>query len=155
MGYRESCKELFMELKILTPSSLYIFALLLFIGNNRDYFVSSSVYHKINTRQRHDLHLPQVSMPCIIREFFIQASKCLTVFPRQLRTSPVSLKSFKLLYTLTANTIILQFRMILQQRGIFNPFCVYLSCILTLYNYVYLIFLYLFNIHCSSISLTY
>jgi hypothetical protein len=82
MGYRESCKELFMELKILTPSSLYIFALLLFVDNNRDYFVSSNVYHKINTRQRHDLHLSQVSVPCIIREFFIQAFKSCNSLPK-------------------------------------------------------------------------
>jgi len=35
-GYRESCRELFKELKILTPSSQYIFYLLLFVVNNRD-----------------------------------------------------------------------------------------------------------------------
>ena len=51
-GYRESCRELFKELKILTLSSQYIFSLLLFIVNNRDYFVSNSVYHDINTRQK-------------------------------------------------------------------------------------------------------
>jgi len=42
-GYGESCRELFKKLKILTLSSQYIFSLLLFIVNNRDYFVSSSV----------------------------------------------------------------------------------------------------------------
>jgi hypothetical protein len=39
-GYRESCKEFFKELKILTLSSQYIFALLLLVVNNRNYFVS-------------------------------------------------------------------------------------------------------------------
>jgi len=48
-GYRESCRELFKELKILSLSSQYIFSLLLFIVNNRDYFVSNSVYHNNNT----------------------------------------------------------------------------------------------------------
>jgi len=43
-GYRESCRELFKQLKILTLSSQYIFSLLLFVVNNRDYFVSDSVY---------------------------------------------------------------------------------------------------------------
>jgi len=37
-GYRESCRALFTELKILTLSSQHIFSLLLFIVNNRDYF---------------------------------------------------------------------------------------------------------------------
>jgi hypothetical protein len=64
MGYgdRESCRELFKALKIVTLSSQYVFSLLLFIVNNRDYFVSYSVNHNINTRQRHDLHLPQLSL---------------------------------------------------------------------------------------------
>jgi len=35
-GYRESCRELFKELEILTFSSQYIFSLLLFVVNNRD-----------------------------------------------------------------------------------------------------------------------
>jgi hypothetical protein len=61
-GYRESCRELFKELKILTLSSQYIFSLLLFVVNNRGYSVSNSVYHYINNWQRHDLHWPQVSM---------------------------------------------------------------------------------------------
>ena len=55
-GYRESCRELFKELKILTLSSQYIFSLLLFIFNNTNYFVSNSLYHTIN------LHLRQVCL---------------------------------------------------------------------------------------------
>jgi hypothetical protein len=51
-GYREACRELFKELKISPLSSQYIFSLLLFVVNNRDYFVSNSVYHNINTRRR-------------------------------------------------------------------------------------------------------
>jgi hypothetical protein len=36
-GYREICRELFKELKILPLSSQYIFSLLLFIVNSRGY----------------------------------------------------------------------------------------------------------------------
>jgi hypothetical protein len=61
-GYKETCRELFKELKILTLSAQYIFSLLLFVVNKRDYFVSNSVYHNINTRQKNYLHLPQVSL---------------------------------------------------------------------------------------------
>ena len=42
-GYRESCRELFKTLKILTLSSQYIFSLLLFVDNNKDYFDSNSI----------------------------------------------------------------------------------------------------------------
>jgi len=51
-GYRESCRELLKELKILTFSSQYTFSLLRFIVYNRDYFVSNIVYHNINMRQK-------------------------------------------------------------------------------------------------------
>ena len=43
-GYRESCREIFDELKILTRSSQLTFPLLLFVVNNRDYFLSNIVY---------------------------------------------------------------------------------------------------------------
>ena len=61
-GYRDSCRELFKELKILTLSSQYILSLLLFVVQNRGYFTSNSSFHNINTRQKNDLHLPQVSL---------------------------------------------------------------------------------------------
>jgi hypothetical protein len=38
--YRESCRELFKELKILPLSSQYISSLVLFVVKNVDYFVS-------------------------------------------------------------------------------------------------------------------
>jgi hypothetical protein len=72
--------------------------LLLFIVNNRDYVASNSVCHNIDTRWKNDLHLSlRYLWPCIRREFIIQALGFLTVFPRQLRTSPASLNSLKLL----------------------------------------------------------
>jgi hypothetical protein len=37
---------------------MYIFALLRFVSQNRDHFVTNSEIHNINTRQRHDLYLP-------------------------------------------------------------------------------------------------
>jgi hypothetical protein len=41
--YKESYGELFKALKILTLSSQYIFSMLLFVVNDRDYFDSNSV----------------------------------------------------------------------------------------------------------------
>jgi hypothetical protein len=61
-GYRESCMQSFKELKVLTLSSQYIFCLLFFVAHNKDYFVSNSVYHNINTRRKKYLHFPQVSL---------------------------------------------------------------------------------------------
>ena len=46
------------DLGILPLPSMYIFALLRFVSQNRDLFVTNSEIHNINTRQHHDLHLP-------------------------------------------------------------------------------------------------
>jgi len=71
IGYRESCRESFKEWKILTLSSQYIFPLLLFVVHNRGYFASNSIYHDINTRQKNDLHLPQVSLTMYQKGVFL------------------------------------------------------------------------------------
>jgi hypothetical protein len=81
-GYRESCTELFKELKILTLSSPYIFSLLLFAVNKRDYFVSNSAYHNINTRRKNDLLLPQLSLAMYQKGVYYSGINFLTVFPR-------------------------------------------------------------------------
>jgi len=59
-GYRESCRKLFVELKILSLATQYIFSLLLFVVNI-NYFIPSSLYRDSNTRHRNDLHLPQAT----------------------------------------------------------------------------------------------
>jgi len=51
-GHRESCKKLFVELKILPLASQYIFSLLLFVVNNRNYFTPNSAFYDSNTRER-------------------------------------------------------------------------------------------------------
>ena len=55
---RESCREHFKKLKILPLQSQYILSLLLFVINNRDYFMVNSEIHNINTRTKSNLHQP-------------------------------------------------------------------------------------------------
>jgi hypothetical protein len=76
-GYRNSFRELFKELKILTRSSQHILSLLLFVVNNRNYFVSNSVYHIINTTQKIIYTCLRYLWPRIRREFIVQALKFL------------------------------------------------------------------------------
>jgi hypothetical protein len=103
-GYRESCRELFKELKILTLSSQYIFSLLLFIVNNRDYFVSSSVYHNINTRQKNYLYLPQVFLVMYQKGVYYSGNKIFNGLPKAIKnisTKPKKLKTALKHYLLT------------------------------------------------------
>ena len=52
---RDSCRQLFKNLKILPLKSQYIFSLLLFVAENRDLYESNSEIHNINTRFSSDL----------------------------------------------------------------------------------------------------
>ena len=71
--------------------------LLLFLINNRGCFVSNNEYHNINTREKNDLHLPQVSRTIYQKGVHYSALRFLTVFPGQLKTFPTNLKSLKFL----------------------------------------------------------
>jgi len=53
---RDSCTNLFMELKILPLPSQYIFSLLLFVIKNRNQYTVNSKIHQINTRQHPNFH---------------------------------------------------------------------------------------------------
>lgn len=47
---RDSCHQLFKNLKILPPKSQYIFSLSLLVAKNRDLYESNSEIHDINIR---------------------------------------------------------------------------------------------------------
>jgi hypothetical protein len=53
---RDSCLQLFRNLKILQFKSQHIFSLILFISENRDLYELNSKIHNISTRFSSDLH---------------------------------------------------------------------------------------------------
>jgi hypothetical protein len=95
-GYRESCSKLFKELKILLLSSQYTFPLLLFIVNNRDYFVENSVYRNIYTRQRNNLHLPQVTLAMYQKEVYYSGIEIFNGLPMAIKDISSKSKKFKI-----------------------------------------------------------
>ena len=60
---RDSCHQLFKNLKILPLKSQYIFSLLLFVAKNRDLYESNSEIHNIDTRFSSDLDIPTANLP--------------------------------------------------------------------------------------------
>jgi len=79
-GYGESCRGMFVELKILPLASQYIFSLLLFVVKNSNYFTSNSVICDSNTRHRNDLHLPQATLTVYQTGVYCSGVKFLIVF---------------------------------------------------------------------------
>jgi hypothetical protein len=96
-GYRESCRGLFKELKILTLASQYIFSLLLFFVHNRGYFAPNTVYHNFNTRHKNDLHLPHVFLIIHVYErgVFYSGIKIFYAVPTTIKDIYGNSKKFK------------------------------------------------------------
>jgi hypothetical protein len=61
---RNSCRNLFMSLEILSLPYEYIFALINFVVNNQEHFQTNSAIHSVNTRHRHQLHRPASNFSC-------------------------------------------------------------------------------------------
>ena len=97
-GYRESCRKLFVELKILPLTSQYIFSLLLFVVNNRNYFIPNSVYHDSNTGHRNDLHLPQATLAMYQKGVYYSGIKDFNGLPRALKDISSKPSKFRIVW---------------------------------------------------------
>jgi len=95
IGYRESCRGLFKDFKILPFVSQCILSLLLFVVHNRCYFDPNSVYHNFNTRQKNDLHLPHVSLTIYQRRVFYSGIKDFNALPSPIKDISGNPKKFK------------------------------------------------------------
>jgi hypothetical protein len=59
---RDSCREMFSKLGILTQYSQYILSTLMFLVKHKDLFMANTKIHEINTRQKSDFHVPLLSL---------------------------------------------------------------------------------------------
>ena len=59
---RDTCRELFPQMQIMTFYSLYIYSLILFVINNGDLFQTNSVLHEYDTRIKDNLHFSELQM---------------------------------------------------------------------------------------------
>jgi len=55
---RDSCREFFKLLKILTLNAQYIYSLIRFVVNNRNLILDNAELYSTKTRNSHNLHLP-------------------------------------------------------------------------------------------------
>jgi len=58
LDYRESCRDSFKKEKILTLSSVYIYACLQYVHQNMDRYTRNSAHHTYPTRSAEDLQVP-------------------------------------------------------------------------------------------------
>jgi hypothetical protein len=74
---RTSCRNLFMRSEVLPRPCEYIFTLMKFVVNNKDYLQTNSVIHSVNTRNMD--HLQQIKC-----QIFIFSKKCILYWHKNL-----------------------------------------------------------------------
>jgi len=92
---RDSCRDFFKQLQMLTLPSQYIYSLLVFVVKNRDLFLLNSQIHNLNTRHKHDLHLPSTNLTLVQRGVLYSGSKCYNCLPLHIKNLSGDLRSFK------------------------------------------------------------
>jgi len=94
-GNRESCRNLFKELKILPQMSQYILSLPTFVSNNREQYFANSEIHNINTRHTSNLHLPRAHLSIYQKGIYYPGIKIFNSLPRDIKTYVDNSRSFK------------------------------------------------------------
>jgi hypothetical protein len=92
---RDSCHQLFKNLKILPLKSQYIFSLLLFVAENRDLYESDSEIHNINTRFSSDLHTPTSNLTTFQKGPFYFEIKVFNHFPTSIKKTSHDINQFR------------------------------------------------------------
>jgi hypothetical protein len=62
MRPRDSCREIFKRIKIMTLYSQYIYAMLLIVTNNKNLFENNSELYYYETRSPKHLHMPSMNL---------------------------------------------------------------------------------------------
>jgi hypothetical protein len=62
---RTSCNSLLKQKEILPVPCQYTLSLMNISINNQEFFETNSSIHKINTRNKHHLHRPNVNLSCV------------------------------------------------------------------------------------------
>jgi hypothetical protein len=72
---RDSCRNLFKDLQILTQPSQYIYSLMVFVINNKSSFLLNREVHNFNTHSGYNLHLPPVNLTVVQKGVFYSGCK--------------------------------------------------------------------------------
>jgi len=94
-GNRESCRNLFKELKILPLMSQYILSLLKFVLNIREQYIENSEIHNINTRHTSNLHLPTAHLNIYQKGVYYSGIKIFISLPWDIKTYIDNPRTFK------------------------------------------------------------
>jgi hypothetical protein len=93
---RESCRETFKNMEIMTLYPQFIFSLILFAVKNKHLFTSNNEIHTYKTRNYLNFHLPTVNLAKFYKGPYISGTKAFTHLPRHTKILVNDMKCFKL-----------------------------------------------------------
>jgi hypothetical protein len=94
-GKRDSCRQLYKQLQILTLPAQYIFSLLMFVSKYRNFFPSNSDIHDQNTRYHHNLHLKTTNLTLVQKGVLHSGTKIYNHLPLHIKHLSKDPKHFK------------------------------------------------------------
>ena len=105
-----SCRNLFKKLEILPLTSQYMLSLLMFVVQNKNFFIINNANHNIDTRQRNNLYLPQANLTIYQKGAYYSGIKIFNNLPLEIKIVADDQKKFKcalkkFLYTYTFYTM--------------------------------------------------
>jgi hypothetical protein len=92
---RNSCRELFKTLEIITLYSQYIHSILLFTVKNKYLFDSNNEIHQYRTRHNKDLHLPMVNLSRFKKGAYVSGIKAFNHLPQYIKALVNDVECFK------------------------------------------------------------
>jgi len=94
-GNRVSCRHLFKKLEILPLTSQYVLSLLMFVVQNKSFFLTNNEKHNIDTRQRNNLYLPQANLTIYQEGAYYSGIKIFNNLPLEIKIVADNQKKFK------------------------------------------------------------
>jgi IS1 family transposase len=101
---RNSCRNLFIKLEILSLPCEYIFTLMNFVVNNQEHFQTNSAIHSVNTRNRDHVHRPTAKLSCFQKRAYYADIKIFNILPSNLRSLMNKQTQFKVALQRYLNT---------------------------------------------------
>jgi len=95
-GNRVSCRNLFKKLQILPLASQYILSLLMFVVQNKNFFLTNNENHNLDTRQRNNLYFPQANLTVYQKGTYYSGIKIFNNLPLRIKKVADNQRKFKI-----------------------------------------------------------
>jgi len=82
---RISCRNLFKKLQILPLTSQYMLSLLMFVVQNKNFFLTNDEKHNLDTRQRNNLYFPEVNLTIYKKGAYYLGIKIFNTLPLEIK----------------------------------------------------------------------